>query len=139
MAIIIKNGTIVTASDSIRADLAIRDDKIVNIASSLQAEPSDTVIDAAGSFVLPGGIDVHTHFDWNFAHLKTADDFESGTRAAAVGGITSIINFTNHKRGNTLVEDLEEWQDKASSSVIDYGFHIIVNQLEDKMLDESRS
>ncbi|MEW9673645.1 amidohydrolase family protein [Ammoniphilus sp. 3BR4] len=122
---IIRNGTIVTSGDVFKADLQLDGETITVIADRIDPSPGDEVIDARDCLVFPGGIDVHTHLAWPFQSTGTADDFESGSRAAAVGGITSIINFTNPRKGQTLLENLKEWKDKAKPSAIDYGFHSI--------------
>src|SRR5439155_6679858 len=102
MRTLIKNGTIVTAIDQYKGDVLIEDEKIALLGSSLADIQADTVIDAAGKFVLPGGIDVHTHLDMPFGGTRSADDFESGTIAAAFGGTTSIVDFAIQYRGQTL-------------------------------------
>jgi dihydropyrimidinase len=92
MRILIKGGTIVTASDIYQGDILVEDERITTIGSALDI-PSDRVIDAKGKYVLPGGIDCHTHLDMPFGGSTSADDFESGTRAAAFGGTTTIVDF----------------------------------------------
>ena len=133
---IIKNGTIVTAADVYKADIRIEGEKIVEIAKTIEPLGNEEVIDATGQYILPGGIDVHTHLAWPFQNTGTADDFETGSKAAAVGGITTIINFTNPGKDQTLIENLHEWKDKASVSAIDYGFHSIINKYHEGILDE---
>ncbi|MFZ0881000.1 MAG: amidohydrolase family protein, partial [Candidatus Acidiferrales bacterium] len=90
---IIRNGTVVTASDTYRGDVGISGEKIAAIAQNLSPENATRVIDAVGRYVMPGGIDVHTHLDMPFGGTKSADDFESGTIAAAFGGTTTLIDF----------------------------------------------
>ena len=102
MRTLIKNGTIVTAIDQYSGDVLIEDEKIALIGRSLADIHADTVIDAAGKYVLPGGIDVHTHLDMPFGGTTSADDFESGTTAAAFGGTTSIVDFAIQYKGQTL-------------------------------------
>src|SRR5690242_6415620 len=104
MSLLIKHGTVVTATDHYRGDVFIEGDKIAAIGTSLEqlAHRADRVIDASGKFVLPGGIDVHTHLDRPFGGTTSADDFESGTIAAAHGGTTSIVDFAIQYRGQTL-------------------------------------
>ncbi|MCH6264729.1 dihydropyrimidinase [Neobacillus citreus] len=136
MKTIIQNGTIVTATDIYKADILIENGVISGISSHYAAAPDANVIDASGQYVFPGGIDVHTHLAWPFQSTGTADDFVSGTRAAAAGGITSIINFTNPKKGQTLLDNLQEWKKKGESSLIDYGFHSIISEYNDHVLEE---
>src|SRR5688572_20126590 len=91
-SILIKNGTVVTATDQYKGDVLVEGEKITTIGSALSM-PADRVIDADGKYVLPGGIDVHTHLDMPFGGTTSADDFETGTRAAAHGGTTTIVDF----------------------------------------------
>src|SRR5689334_3843596 len=136
MSILIKGGTIVTATDQYVGDVFIENEKITTIGSALTM-PADTVIDAKGKFVLPGGIDVHTHLDMPFGGTTSADDFESGTRAAAFGGTTSIVDFAIQYRGQTLHHAWESWMTKAQDrAVIDYGFHMIITELTDQVEQE---
>ena len=101
MSLLIKNGTIVTATDQYRGDVLVEGEKISTIGTSLTVV-ADRTIDATGKYVLPGGIDVHTHLDMPFGGTKSADDFESGTRAAAHGGTTTIVDFAIQYKGQTL-------------------------------------
>ena len=136
MRTLIKNGTIVTASDQYRGDVLIEDEKVAVIGTTLDMQ-ADAVIDAAGKYVLPGGIDVHTHLDMPFGGTTSADDFETGTRAAAFGGTTCVIDFAIQYRGQTLHHAWETWARKAESkAVIDYGFHMIVTELNDQVEGE---
>ncbi len=136
MKTLIKNGTIVTAVDQYQGDVLIEDEKISVIGMSLDIV-ADKVIDAAGKYVLPGGIDVHTHMDMPFGGSTSADDFETGTRAAAFGGTTTIVDFAIQYRGQTLHHAMETWARKAESkAVIDYGFHMIITELNDQVEGE---
>src|SRR5579864_1875920 len=101
MRTLIRNGTVVTATDRYRGDVLVEDEKIAVIGTSLDIA-ADRVIDAAAKYVLPGGIDVHTHLDMPFGGTTSADDFETGTRAAAFGGTTSVVDFAIQYRGQTL-------------------------------------
>jgi len=101
MRILIRGGTIVTASDIYQGDVLVEGERITTIGTSLKA-PADRVIDATGRYVLPGGIDCHTHLDMPFGGTKSADDFETGTIAAAFGGTTSIVDFAIQYKGQTL-------------------------------------
>ena len=129
MRTLIKNGTIVTAVDQYRGDVLLEGEKIALIGTSLNIE-ADTRIDATGKYVLPGGIDVHTHLDMPFGGTTSADDFESGTIAAAFGGTTSLIDFAIQYKGQTLHHAWDTWMKKAEGkAAIDYGFHMIVTDL----------
>jgi dihydropyrimidinase len=133
MRTLIKNGTVVTASDQYKGDVLVEDEKITVIGSTLDMH-ADKVIDAAGKYVLPGGIDVHTHMDMPFGGTTSADDFESGTVAAAFGGTTTIVDFAIQYRGQTLHHAMETWAQKADGkAVIDYGFHMIITELTDQV------
>lgn len=123
--LVIENGLVVTAASVSRTSLGIKDGKIVQFGG--ETPPASQVIDAEGRYVLPGGIDVHTHLDAPGPGFKTADDFLSGTIAAACGGTTTIVDFCQQQRGQTLQEALAGWHAKADGkAVTDYGFHIIV-------------
>ena len=139
MRTLIKNGTVVTATDQYTGDVLVEDEKIALIGTSLDdvARRADKVIDASGKYVLPGGIDVHTHLDMPFGGATSADDFETGTRAAAFGGTTSIVDFAIQYRGQTLHDAWEAWIKKADGkAVIDYGFHMIITELTDQVEGE---
>ena len=132
MKTLIRGGTVVTASDRYRGDVLIEDEKIAAVATSFEGVNADRTIDAAGKVVIPGGIDVHTHLDMPFGGTTSADDFESGTIAAAHGGTTSIVDFAIQYRGQTLRHALDAWRAKAEGkAAIDYGFHMIVTDLND--------
>lgn len=136
MRTLIKNGTIVTATDKYAGDVLIEDERITTIGTSLTME-ADKVIDASGKYVLPGGIDVHTHLDMPFGGTMSADDFESGTIAAAHGGTTTVVDFAIQYRGQTLHHAWETWMKKAEGkAVVDYGFHMIVTDLNDQVEQE---
>jgi dihydropyrimidinase len=133
MRTLIKSGTVVTATDMYRGDVLVEEEKIAVIGTSLDIH-ADRIIDAAGKYVLPGGIDVHTHLDMPFGGSTSADDFESGTTAAAFGGTTSIVDFAIQYRGQTLHHAWETWMQKAEGkAVIDYGFHMIITELNDQV------
>lgn len=136
MRILIKHGTIVTAVDQYQGDVLIEDERITLIGERIDVD-ADRIVDATGKFVLPGGIDVHTHLDMPFGGTQSADDFETGTIAAAYGGTTSIIDFAIQYKGETLHHAWETWMRKADGkAVIDYGFHMIVTDLSEAVEDE---
>jgi dihydropyrimidinase len=123
----------VTASDRYDADLYIDKGRITLIGQGLNV-PADTVVDASGKLVMPGGIDVHTHLDMPFGGTTSADDFESGTIAAAHGGTTTVVDFAIQNFGEGLYPAFEGWHRKAEGrSVIDYAFHMIVRELTDQV------
>lgn len=130
------NGTIVTATDKYHADVGIANGKIVKIARRIK-EPAMEVLDAKGLYIIPGGIDIHTHLDMPFGGTVSADDFETGTIAAAFGGTTTIVDFAIQGKGMTLKRTLNTWMKKAKGkAVIDYGFHIAICHLTDKVMAE---
>src|SRR6187200_2746913 len=132
MSLLIRNGTVITASDMYRGDVFVEGEKISTIGTSLTM-PADRIIDASGKLVLPGGIDVHTHLDMPFGGSRSADDFESGTIAAAFGGTTTIVDFAIQYKGQTLHHAWETWMKKAEGkAAIDYGFHMIITELTDQ-------
>ena len=121
---IIKNGTIVTATDTCKGDVGILGDTIAAIGMSLPVENAGKVIEAAGRLVMPGGIDVHTHLDMPFGGTTSSDDFQTGTIAAAFGGTTTLIDFAIQNKGQTLRTAFETWMKKAEGkAAIDYAFH----------------
>ena len=136
MRTLIRGGTIVTATDIFTADVLISGDKVQAIGLSLPTDV-DRVIDASGKYVLPGGVDVHTHLDMPFGGTVSADDFETGTRAAAFGGTTTIVDFAIQSKGGTLRGALDTWLDKArGKACIDYGLHVAITDLPDSVMDE---
>src|SRR6266850_2521666 len=134
---LIANGTVVTATDTYAADVAITGGKITAIGQGLPRENTTRVLDAKGRYVLPGGIDVHTHLDMPFGGTTSADDFETGTRAAAFGGTTTLIDFAIQYKGQTLRTAFDTWMQKASAKAVsDYSFHCIITELADAQLEE---
>jgi dihydropyrimidinase len=138
MSILIKNGRIITAVDDYRADVFIENETVSLIGKSLDIE-ADQVIDASDRYVFPGGLDPHTHMDMPFGGTTSADDFETGTRAAAHGGTTTIIDFAIQTKGESSLAALDTWHEKAEGkTAIDYGFHMIITDLEDDRLWEMK-
>src|SRR5712691_10753045 len=134
---VIKNGTVVTATDTYASDVGIAGGKIAAIAQSLAAENAGKVIDAAGLLVMPGGIDVHTHLDMPFGGTTSSDDFQTGTIAADFGGTTTLIDFAIQYKGQTLRQAFDTWMKKAhDKAVTDYAFHCIITDLGSAQLEE---
>ncbi len=141
---LIRNGTVVTATETKAADVLIEDARIREVRGAIPPELAEKTIDATGMYVIPGGIDAHTHLDMPFGGTTSADDFLTGTRAAAFGGTTSIVDFAIQGRGTKMRDALDTWWKKAEGrAVIDYGLHMIVTDLGasgledmDEMVDE---
>lgn len=133
---IIKNGVIVTATDTYRADICIENGVITQIGSNF-SEHGTEVIDAKGCYVFPGGIDPHTHLDMPFGGTVTKDDFESGTIAAAFGGTTTVIDFCLTEKGKSLKSAVDTWHAKSKDkAVIDYSFHLQIVEMNEGVLNE---
>ncbi|MCK6624186.1 MAG: dihydropyrimidinase [Anaerolineae bacterium] len=136
MTTLIKNGTVVTAGDTFKADVLIEGEKVTLIGQNLSGEGHE-VIDAEGLLLLPGGIDVHTHLDLPFGGTTCSDDFFTGHRAAAFGGTTTHIDFAIQPIGGTLRQGVGEWHHKAEGKAcIDYGFHVAITDLRPEVMDE---
>jgi dihydropyrimidinase len=136
MRTLIKGGMIVNADASTRGDVLVDGERIALIGDRLDV-PADRTIDAAGKWVIPGGIDPHTHMELPFGGTFAKDTFETGTRAAAFGGTTTIIDFAVQPRGGSLQDGLDAWHAKADGKAcIDYGFHCIVSDMRDDLLPE---
>jgi dihydropyrimidinase len=143
MRTLIKDGTVVTAVDTFKADVWIEDERIVALTHPDQKVTSsyqvDRVIDASGKLVMPGGIDAHTHLDMPFGGTTSADDFETGTIAAAHGGTTSIVDFAIQTKGSSIRAGLDAWHGKAEGkAAIDYGFHMIATDITPASIEEMR-
>jgi dihydropyrimidinase len=133
---LVRNGRVVTASDSCEADVFVDGGRVALVGQGLSL-PADTVLDASGCLVLPGGIDVHTHLDMPAGELTSADDFETGTRAAAFGGTTTIVDFATPEPGESLLSALDTWRRKAEGkAAVDYGFHMAVREVGETTLAE---
>lgn len=136
MSTLIKNGRIITAEQDYFADIYIEKDKITTIGANLKID-ADNVYDAKGKYVIPGGVDVHTHLDMPFGGTTSCDDFESGTRAAAFGGTTCLIDFAIQAKGTKMRDALDTWWKKAENkATTDYGLHMIVTDLPDAHLED---
>lgn len=136
MKTLIKNGHIITATDNYYADILIEDELISVIGAKLEMD-ADVTIDAKGRLVIPGGIDPHTHMELPFGGTTAADDFRTGTIAAAHGGTTTIIDFAVQYKGESLLQGVDNWHKKAEGKcAIDYGFHLITTELEDRQIEE---
>jgi dihydropyrimidinase len=129
MRTLIRHGTVVTATAAAPRDVLVDGETISRVEPEI-SEPADRVVDARGKYVIPGGIDVHTHLDMPLGDITTSDDFESGTIAAAFGGTTCVVDFAVQSQGRSLSEAFETWMRKAEGrAALDYGFHMIVCDL----------
>ena len=143
MRTLISGGTVVNASGPFAADVLVEDETIVAMCArdsttgASWAQSAERVIDASGQLVIPGGIDGHTHMEMPFGGTQSADTFETGTRAAAFGGTTTIVDFAIQQKGASLRAGLDAWHAKAEGNcAIDYGFHMIVSDVNAQSLDE---
>lgn len=133
MSKVIKNGTIVTADRTWKADVLIKGEKIVGIGPDLHA---DHEIDAAGCYVMPGGIDPHTHLEMPFMGTYSTDDFESGTRAALSGGTTMIVDFCIPSPDGSLLDAVQRWHNKSTRACCDYSFHMAITGWNEQIFNE---
>lgn len=146
MKTLIKSGRVITAVDDYTADIFIDGETVTTIGKTLEME-ADVVIDASWKLVIPGGIDPHTHMELPFGGTSSSDDFFTGTRAAAHGGTTTIIDFAVQTKGESMTSGVDTWHKKAEGKTcIDYGFHLITTEFEDgdekemyKLIDEGIS
>ena len=159
MSLLISGGTVVTAEGTLNADVLVVGEKIAAVLArdpatdtatyaaataatdaTSTAASADVVIDAGGKYVIPGGIDAHTHMEMPFGGTFSVDTFETGTRAAAHGGTTTIIDFAVQAKGTSLLSTLDKWHEKADGNcAVDYGFHMIVSDVNDSSLKEMES
>ena len=129
MGLLIQNGTVVTAEKTFAASVLIEGTTIKDVRAGIDPK-GHTVVDASGLLILPGGIDAHTHLDMPFGGTTSADDFETGTRAAAIGGTTTIVDFAIQPKGTKMRAALDTWWKKAEGKAcIDYGLHMVVTDL----------
>ena len=133
MSTVIKGGTIVTADLSYRADVLIEDGRIAAIGTGLAG---DRVLDASGCYIMPGGIDPHTHLEMPFMGTYSADDFESGTRAALAGGTTMVVDFALPAPGQGLLDALQMWDNKVGRAHCDFSYHMAVTWWGQQVFDE---
>ncbi|MFD5280383.1 dihydropyrimidinase [Streptomyces rubrogriseus] len=138
---VIRGGLVITAADEIHADVLIEDGRVAALAATgtpaAEAFTAERTIDASGKYVIPGGVDGHTHMEMPFGGTYAADTFETGTRAAAWGGTTTIVDFAIQSVGHSLREGLDAWHAKAEGNcAIDYGFHMIVSDVNQETLKE---
>ena len=135
MGLLFKNGTVVTASDMTQADVLVEGEVVTLVGQNIDPTGHE-VVDCSGKYLLPGGIDVHTHLDLPFGGTYSNDDFDVGHKAAAFGGTTAHIDFVIQPIGGSLRDGLEIWRDKAKVAQIDYAFHMAVTDLRDDVMDE---
>ena len=134
---IIKGGTVVTAIDSSNVDIGVKDGKITGIGKDLKSDPKTETIDAKNMYVFPGGIDVHVHFQLPFSGTVSADDFENGTKAAACGGVTMVIDFAIQQKGKSIMDAVNARRAEADPKVcVDYGLHAAITDWNDKTQTE---
>jgi dihydropyrimidinase len=137
MGTLIKNGTVVNATGSQRADVLIEGEKIAQVAPNIP-EANHQIVDATNLLVMPGGIDVHTHLDMPFGGTTSADDYTTGTQAAAVGGTTTVIDFALQNQQSTLQDALQTWLKKSDNKAcVDFSLHMAVTNLHGKNGEET--
>ncbi|MCX5193521.1 dihydropyrimidinase [Streptomyces sp. NBC_00249] len=138
---LISGGLVITAADELHADVLVEDGRVAALAAhgsaAAGAWTADRVIDASGKYVIPGGVDAHTHMELPFGGTFASDTFETGTRAAAWGGTTTIVDFAVQSRGHSLREGLDTWYAKADGKcAVDYAFHMILSDVNEHTLKE---
>ncbi len=134
---LIKNGIIVTEDGRLEGGLRIRDGKITAVGTELEPEGEEEVLDAEGAYILPGGVDVHTHIDMPAGECMTSDDYLTGTRAAVMGGTTAVMDFPEYDEGETLMDGLNCWRKKSEGrAYCDYGFHMTVSGWDEGMKEQ---
>ncbi len=139
MSVLIKNGRVVTATDDYVADVFIEKDKIIAIGRDLKFV-AETIIDASGKLVMPGGIDPHVHLEMPFMGTYSSDTYETGTRAALYGGTTTVIDFILQKQGSSLQSALDEWRGRSHGNTLgDYSFHMAVTDFNENTKAEIKT
>ncbi|WP_299313559.1 dihydropyrimidinase [uncultured Halomonas sp.] len=136
MSVLIKGGTVVTADYTFKADVYCEDGKIAAIGENLEVPASAEVVDAKGQYVMPGGIDPHTHMQFPFMGTVASDDFYTGTAAALAGGTTSIIDFVIPQPGQRLLDAYQQWREWAEKSAADYTFHVAITWWDDSVHED---
>ncbi|WP_433272970.1 dihydropyrimidinase [Actinosynnema sp. CS-041913] len=140
MSLLIKGGLVVNATGAVPADVLVDGERIAALLAPGFPLDADEVVDATGKYVIPGGIDAHTHMEMPFGGTFSADTFATGTTAAAWGGTTTIIDFAVQAKGTSLLSTLDKWHAKADGNcAVDYGFHMIVSDVNDTSLKEMES
>lgn len=139
MDLVIKNGVIITAEETYKADIGVKNGKIIEIADRIEDHGAE-VVNAEGKYVLPGAIDAHTHLQMPFGGTVSADSYEAGTRAAACGGTTTVFDFALQQKGHGIIQTAKE-RDKlcAPQACVDYAFHVVISDLRPEILDEVES
>ena len=135
MGTLFKNGTIITASDMVVADLLVEGETITTIGRDISPAGHE-VVDCSNKYLMPGGIDVHTHLELAFGGTVSNDDFDTGHKAAAFGGTTMHIDFVIQPKGGSLHDGLAEWRAKSQKAQIDYGYHMAITDLRDEVMAE---
>src|SRR5574338_613644 len=126
MSFLFTNGMVITASDTVQADVLVEGETVSLIGKNIPAD-GHKVVDCSGKYLMPGGIDVHTHLELPFGGTVSSDDFSTGHRAAAFGGTTTHIDFVIQPKGGSLHDGIAEWNKKAEGKAsIDYGFHLAI-------------
>ena len=133
MSTLIKGGTIVTADRTYKADVLIEGESISAIGSGLSGT---TTIDATGCFIMPGGIDPHTHLDMPFMGTNSADDYESGTKAALSGGTTMVVDFCIPGKGQRLMDAWADWDKRSAKAATDYSYHMCITYWSDQVRED---
>jgi dihydropyrimidinase len=136
MSILIRGGTVVNHDHSRRADVLVDDGRIVQVGEKLEAPGKTEIIDAGGLYVMPGGIDPHTHMELMFMGTVSADDFEWGTKAALSGGTTMIVDFCIPAPKQSMLAAYQDWRRKAEKAAADYSFHMAVTWWDKQVFDE---
>jgi len=135
MSKVIKGGTVVTADLTYKADVKIEEGVIVEIGPDLSG---DEILDATGCFIMPGGIDPHTHLEMPFMGTYSADEFASGTRAALAGGTTMVVDFCLPSPGESLLDSLKVWDNKSGQAACDYSYHMAITWWGEQVFDEMK-
>ncbi|MGM0782732.1 MAG: dihydropyrimidinase [Pseudomonadota bacterium] len=139
MSVLIKGGTVVTADHTFRADVYCENGKIAAVGENLDVPSSAEVVDASGQYVMPGGIDPHTHMQFPFMGTVASDDFYTGTAAALAGGTTSIIDFVIPQPGQRLIDAYNQWREWAEKAAADYTFHVAITWWDDSVHEDMQT